>query len=426
VRFWKQRYVAIEPPRALPTDHARRAGMTGAGAVQWVHVDKALTERLRDVAREAGATLNMLVMAVYAAMMSQAVGSRSLVMGVPVRGRLLAEVEPVMGFFNNLLPAHLDVDAAQPLSAWVGRVKAELLDVFAHQDVPFERLVSEPEIARYAHRAGLYQTLFSFQDARERERRWGPLAHASVLVMQKGATEDFGLWLMEVPGGLEGGINYNADLFEARTAQLFRDRLIGLLERVAADPSVTVQALLVEPGDDATAFAGWIRERHATAAPPSPATAAAAIAMPQPEQRAAGAAAQDASGQAVIVVRSANSSAPTAGVAPAAARASLTATEQALAQIWSELLGLPAHEITARDNFFDLGGNSLLAMQAAQAIVERLGKRVPANAVVMDSLAQLALSVDAAQAAAPAVASAATATTSAGGLFKRLGSVLRR
>jgi len=426
VRFWKQRYVAIEPPRALPTDHARRAGMTGAGAVQWVHVDKALTERLRDVAREAGATLNMLVMAVYAAMMSQAVGSRSLVMGVPVRGRLLAEVEPVMGFFNNLLPAHLDVDAAQPLSAWVGRVKAELLDVFAHQDVPFERLVSEPEIARYAHRAGLYQTLFSFQDARERERRWGPLAHASVLVMQKGATEDFGLWLMEVPGGLEGGINYNADLFEARTAQLFRDRLIGLLERVAADPSVTVQALLVEPGDDATAFAGWIRERHATAAPPSPATAAAAIAMPQPEQRAAGAAAQDASGQAVIVVRSANSSAPTAGVAPAAARDSLTATEQALAQIWSELLGLPAHEITARDNFFDLGGNSLLAMQAAQAIVERLGKRVPANAVVMDSLAQLALSVDAAQAAAPAVASAATATTSAGGLFKRLGSVLRR
>ncbi|MFZ8332614.1 hypothetical protein ACO1L0_14645, partial [Staphylococcus aureus] len=83
--------------------------------------------------------------------------------------------------------------------------------------------------------------------------------HSSVLVMQKGATEDFGLWLMEVPGGLEGGINYNADVFDALTAQVFRERLLGLLRRVAQAPHLSVSALLAQPGADALAFAAWLQ-----------------------------------------------------------------------------------------------------------------------------------------------------------------------
>jgi amino acid adenylation domain-containing protein len=413
VQFWKRRYQGISVPRALPTDHPRRAGMTGAGAVEWVQVDKALTERLREIARDAGGTLNMLVMAVYAAMMGQALSSPSLVMGVPVRGRLLPEVESVMGFFNNLLPAHLQVDAALPLPAWIARVKAELLDVFAHQDVPFERLVIEPEIAQHAHRVGLYQTLFSFQDARERERRWGPLAHSSVLVMQKGATEDFGLWLMEVPAGLEGGINYNADLFDAATARLFRDRLVGLLRRVAEQPVQTVEALLAAPGHEVEAFAAWIR-RHADPAPPAVSPGPAPAAAPLP------------------VLAAPTAAAPQAPVAAQDAQS----VQQHLAQIWADLLGMPADEISGRDSFFDLGGNSLLAMQAAQEVHKQLGKRVPANAFVMESLAQLAQTVLASASVAPTADPAAVAPTTpapaavpaeeGGGLFKRLGSVLRR
>ncbi|MFX9699919.1 condensation domain-containing protein, partial [Acinetobacter baumannii] len=89
-----------------------------------------------------GLTLNMLVMGVYAALMSQAIGSDTIVLGVPVRGRLSTEVESVMGFFNNLLPVPLKLDTAQPLADWLQQVKRDMLDAFAHQDVPFERLVT--------------------------------------------------------------------------------------------------------------------------------------------------------------------------------------------------------------------------------------------------------------------------------------------
>ncbi len=347
VAHWKRRYAGIEAPRPMPTDRPRRAGMTGLGAVEWVHVDRPLTERLRQVALDQGATLNMLVLAVYAAMLSQAVGSPSLVVGVPVRGRLSSEVEAVMGFFNNLLPTHLMVQPSLTLADWLATVKRELLDAFANEDVPFERLATEPELAAHTQKAGLYQSLFSFQDARERERSWGPLSHAAVLVMQKGATEDLGLWLMEVPSGLEGGINYNADLFDLATAQLLRQRLMGLLQRVADAPRQTLAALLAQPGADTDAFMRWAQGRQAAAA-------TAPSAAPKP-------------------------SAPTA----------LSAAQRQLAVVWARLLGVDASQIGPEDNFFDLGGSSLLVMEAVAASARELGIQVDPRRYVFESLAQL-------------------------------------
>ncbi|MCA3181728.1 MAG: amino acid adenylation domain-containing protein [Burkholderiaceae bacterium] len=352
---WKRRYSDVGGLRALPTDRPRQSGMSGTGAVEWVRMDRELTERLRTVALAAGGTLNMLVMAVYAAMIGHAVGSRSLVLGMPVRGRASGQLEHVMGFFNNLLPVPLVVEPERTVGEWVGTVKARLLDAMSDQEVPFERIAAEPGIAAAASGAGLYQSLFSFQDARERERRWGPLSHSSVLVMQKGATEDLALWLMEVPGGLEGGINYNADLFDASTAAIFRERIVGLLRRVAASPERSVRALLDEPGTDADAFVGWIDARRAGAGAPSG------------------------------VVRKDADEAP---LAPTALR---------LRALWATLVGVPEGTISTGDNFFDLGGNSLLAMRAIETMERELGRRVEPRRYLFESLAQIATAYDAAQ-----------------------------
>jgi non-ribosomal peptide synthetase component F len=251
-----------------------------------------------------------------------------------------------MGFFNNLLPAHFDIDSSLPLPDWLQVVKRELLAALAHQDVPFERLAREPELAAHAQRAGLYQCLYSFQDARERERRWGPLEHSSVLVMQKGATEDLSLWLMEVPDGLEGGFNYNADLFDASTARLFRQRLLALLRRAVEQPTSTLAELLDAPGDDRTAFAAWVQARQG-AGHPAPAVRAPA--------------------------------------------APLSAEQARLAALWARLLGIAEDQVAAEDNFFDLGGSSLLVMEAAALAERELGLRVDPRRFVIESLRQLAV-----------------------------------
>src|SRR5207344_2553936 len=154
--------------------------------------------------------------------------------------RVQAELEPVMGFFNNLLPVQLGVQGGCKVVDFIRDIKQELLEVFSHQDVPFERLAVEPEVASRTQRVGLYQALFSFQDARDRTRQWGGLKQQGILIFQKGATEDLGLWLMEVPSGIEGGFTYNADLYTAETAAAFRERFIELVQRLAANPSMSV------------------------------------------------------------------------------------------------------------------------------------------------------------------------------------------
>jgi non-ribosomal peptide synthetase component F len=293
-------------------------------------------------------------MAAYSAMLTEALGGDVMVLGIPVRGRLVSEVETVMGFFNNLLPVPVRVQPDIQFKEWVQVVKRELLEAFANQDVPFERLMEVPEVARHAGAAGLYQSLFSFQDARDRERRWGPLSHSSVLVMQKGATEDFGLWLMEVPGGLEGGVNYNADLFEPATAALFRERLLAILRRVSASPGLSVQELIDAQGEDRSAFSAWIQTARARTADLSTASRTAAgaeTALP-----------------------------PSSDLDESAAK---------LAEIWSSLLGIDPQQIRADDNFFDLGGNSLLAMQAVALMEKELGQVIDPRRYVHETLAQL-------------------------------------
>jgi acyl carrier protein len=263
-----------------------------------------------------------------------------------------------MGFFNNMLPVHLRVNDSQSLGDWVRGVKAELLEVFANQDVPFERLAGEPEFASYSQKSGFYQGLFSFQDARDRERDWGGLAQENLPIMQGGATEDLGLWLMEGPAGLTGGINFNSDLFTRDTAQLFRDRFMALLRDAVARPQATIRELLDAACEEQRRFRAWREAKlaaPAAAAPSAPATPA------------------------------------TTGTA--------SAHETALAGIWSNLLGVDAAQIGATDNFFDLGGNSLLVMQAVEAMDQKLGLKVDPRRYVYESLRQLAAGAGASNAA---------------------------
>jgi amino acid adenylation domain-containing protein len=384
VAYWRQRFRSIDTPGALPTDRPRRPSMTGEGASEWMHVDRTLTERLRRVAQDNGATLNMLVMAMYVAMIGQATSSRSTVIGVPVRGRQMPEVESVMGFFNNLLPVHFQPKPEASLSAWLAVVKSALLDAFAHQDVPFELLAGEPEIAK--HTTQLYQTLFSFQDARERLRQWGPLQQSVVLAMQKGATQDLGIWIMEVPDGLEGVINYNAELFEARTACLFRDRLVGLLLRVANTPDATLDALLAAPAPDTDAFNRWIEARRSL----------------HPAES------------------------PSRNTAPTADAGSLPGSQLRLAKVWADLIGIDVSDIGPHDNFFDLGGNSMLAIKALLIFERDFGLRIEPARMVRETLSQIAATpaTKARSSAEPAAQTQAADAPAAGplaSLWQRLG-----
>ena len=375
---WSARMMQAEAPKALGTDRPRSAGMSGSGATEWIRIDTATTERLREVARSADLTLNMLTLGLYGLLVADVAASPSTVIATPVRARTVSEVENVMGFFNNLLPLQLTVRREQPVMDAMRVVKDELIDAMNLQDVPFERLAMEPQMRERSAKAGIYQALFSFQDARDRDRQWGPLSQSGILIFQNGATQDMGLWLMDVPHGLEGGVTYNADIYTEQTAKAFLARYLELIRRLLTDPQQTVGALLDLTGSTAAEGLAHLAASAATVAPRT---------VPQAEHEAR----------------------------------TLTPTEAELTAIWAELLSLSPEDVRLQDNFFDLGGDSLSAMQVIAQMHAKIGKRIQIRALIFESLQQIALQYDNATAMfEPAGAGAKTAQANKPGLLRRL------
>jgi amino acid adenylation domain-containing protein len=254
--YWQNRLANAQETRALPTDHPRRPGMSGVGRTEWIRVPKDATDAMHNVARQADATLNMALLALYYVLLSGMTGERHLVVGTPVRARNQTEVEAVMGYFNNLLPLHISVDPSQRFIDFVRQVKDAAIESFGHPDVPLEYLQRELR-SGHGNGAVLYQALFSFQDARQRIVDWGGLHHEQILLFQSGATEDLGLWFLENTKGLLGGVTYNADILQAATARLQRDRYLSLMARVSADPQQTIDALIAANDDELSQLKQW-------------------------------------------------------------------------------------------------------------------------------------------------------------------------
>jgi amino acid adenylation domain-containing protein len=353
LRYWNERFAKAPAPKAPRTDMPRRAGMSGQGGTHRIDIDKALAERLREVARTHDVTLNMLTLGVYTLMMSSVIDTRAIVIATPVRGREAPETESVMGFFNNILPLSFQVDRSLHFGAFMRYLKQELLSIMNYQQVPFERLATEPVFVERAQGVGLYQALFSFQDARERPAGIGNLQDRQMHLLQQGATDDLGLWLMDKPAGLEGAVTYNADIYKHETGAAFKERFVELLQIVAQRPDDTVEAIVAPM---ASVSAAYLEHLAAT---------------DTPEQAAA-----------ANSVQAARQAQPQTLLLPEQAR---------LAQVWASALGIDVNELRTSDNFFDLGGDSLLAMRVIQQAEQALGFRVEPRRYVFESLGQLAV-----------------------------------
>jgi amino acid adenylation domain-containing protein len=338
--FWRQRLAPMEHVRQLPTDLPRSPGMSGAGRTEWIRVDKATTDALHAVAAAADATLNMTLLALYYVLLGGIAGQRQLVVGTPVRGRNHTEVESVMGYFNNLLPLHVTVAPKLAFLDFVGHVKRTAIDIFGHPDVPLEYLQRE---MKPGHAAVPYQALFSFQDGRARSADWGGLQHEQILLFQSGATEDLGMWFLEGVQGMVGGVTYNADLFKSDTARQLRDRYLTLIAGVIANPRQNIAALEQLMG-------GAIFATPAVSAP-------------------------------AMTVRDA----PCAPMSQAEAR---------LAGLWCELLGIT--DVQVHDNFFDVGGHSLLAVDMAARVRQDSGVTLNLLDIANGTLGMLAAELAAA------------------------------
>ena len=348
VAFWRERLERTKVVRPPSADMPRRAGKSGYGGTHWIEIDLQSTQQLREIARGMNVTLSMLTFGIYALTIAHATGNDFIVIANPVRGRQQPETEDVMGFFNNVLPVALTIDLTLSLPDFMRCVKQELLSMMNNQQLPFERLITEASPAGQARTSGPYQAMFSFQDARERSRAVGSLATSQIHLMQQGATDDLGLWLMDKAKGLEGALNYNADVYLRETGAHLRERYLELLRRVLPAPLSTL-GQLASPEDSPSA--AYLRK---------------------------------------LAARENTTTVVTPNLAIEVQRSALDPDSLALARIWAAVIGIDVSDIHEDDNFFELGGDSLLMLNAVQQANSAFGHRVEPRRYLFESLGQLA------------------------------------
>jgi non-ribosomal peptide synthetase component F/acyl carrier protein len=259
VQYWKDQYAEGGAPREPFADQLRESGSGGVGDTAWIKIDAVQAERIRELAKKTGTTLSIVAMSAFTALMSQWLADRRPVIGLPVRGRPMTEIENVMGFFNNMLPMRMPVDMALSGIDWIRSVRQTLLQGYANQDVPFELVAQELDVGRRGAPARLYHVMFTFQDVRQRPTHWGPLAHSRVPVDLKGVTEDINLWLVDAQDGVSGGVRFDTDVYLPQTGAALRDRFIALIDGLVRSPDASLSSLLAPTAAEIEQLQAWAR-----------------------------------------------------------------------------------------------------------------------------------------------------------------------
>ncbi|MFP2912519.1 condensation domain-containing protein [Pyxidicoccus sp. 3LFB2] len=233
---WWREVLADVPVLRLPTDRPRPPVQTYPGARLPVSVPRKLAEALAAVGRREGATPFMVLMAAWQSLMHAYSGQEDFAVGTPVAGRNRPEVEPLIGCFINSIALRADLSGDPTFRELLGRVRRSALGGFAHQEVPFEKLVDALHVARDLSHTPIFQTMLVLHNTPAPE-----LSLAGVLIRSRlvhtGATKlDLTLDLVETREGLTGGIEYNTDLFDADTISRLSGHLLRLLEEVATAP----------------------------------------------------------------------------------------------------------------------------------------------------------------------------------------------
>jgi amino acid adenylation domain-containing protein/non-ribosomal peptide synthase protein (TIGR01720 family) len=233
--YWRRQLAAV-PALELPTDRPRPAVQTRNGAVLEFEIPAAVTARLKDLGRRHDATLFMTLMAGCQLLFHRWSGQDDVAVGTVVSGRERAELENIVGVFVNTLVLRSRLTGQRTFGEYLDGVRRTVLDAFAHQDVPFERVVDEVRPVRDTSRSPLFQAMVVLQNVGDRLPELPGLTAAELMPPVVTTGFDISVDFAERAGRIAGMVQYNTDLFDGATIERMTDHLLVLLAAAAADP----------------------------------------------------------------------------------------------------------------------------------------------------------------------------------------------
>lgn len=256
--YWKEKLQAPRAMLAVPLDRQRPPEPTFVGAQHRFALGAELTRELRRVGREHGATMFMVLLSGFKALLHRYTGETDVIVGTAIAGRNRPEVEPLIGFFVNTLALRSSVAPSDSFADLLRRVRQSALDAYANQDVPFEKVVAAVQPARDLQHSPLFQVMFSLENTPAGEFCLPGLTMEGIDAGTATAKFDLSVEMREAGGEIVCTIEYGSDLFERSTIEQLARHLETLLRSAASDPGQAISALAMMGDEERSQVTrGW-------------------------------------------------------------------------------------------------------------------------------------------------------------------------
>ncbi|WKB55582.1 amino acid adenylation domain-containing protein [Eleftheria terrae] len=243
--FWRQQLATAPALSTLPTDRPRPAVQDYRGQSLPVEFSPELSAALKALSQRHGTTLYMTLLAAWGALVARLAGQDEVVIGTPVANRTRVEVEPLIGFFVNILALRLDFSDRPSVAQLLAQVREQVLQAQGHQDLPFEQVVEALKPERTLAHNPIFQLTFAWQNTPDDGLDLGGLNLQGLPARagQHVAQYDVTLELQETRDRIVGTLNFATALFEAATMQRHVGYLEALLRGMVQDEAQAVDAI---------------------------------------------------------------------------------------------------------------------------------------------------------------------------------------
>jgi acyl carrier protein len=359
--YWRETLAGAPTLHNLVCDRERPEQPTYSGATETLRLDADLITDLREFARNHRATFFMLLTATFQVLLSKFSGQLDIVIGIPALGRTLVETEPLIGFFVNTIVLRSSLGDNPNFIEILSRVREGLLDAMAHQDVPFDLLVDEIGVPRTLNHNPIFQIMFATFRAAVQARDFGPLIATPYVVKTYTSRFDLSVNVIEGFGGTWWlHAEYSTDLFDRARIITMLQAYKKILKSILTNYDQRLSDLCSSPSLD-----------------PLPTIAnKPTISKGGPEPI------NDARMRPGAIETARRQNAAPASCARTQDALRLDSFERKLTEIWQTFLNVSP--INLDDDFFELGGNSLIAITLIVEVNRSFDKRIPVSSLFLD------------------------------------------
>ena len=241
-RYWQQQLQNL-PILEIPTDYARPAFRNYAGRTYTLLMPRAMRTAVHDFAKQANATVYMVLLAVFEVMLYRYTGQSDFAIGTPIAGRTQEALEELIGFFINTLVIRARIAPMSNFETLLDSVRTDTLAAYGHQEMPFEQLVEMLQPDRNDGHTPLFQVLFALQNTPIPDVEQGDLSIKPILTETHTAKFDLSLFVEENEDGLTTVWEYSTELFEASTIAQMAMHYQILLRRILVNPQSVVDTI---------------------------------------------------------------------------------------------------------------------------------------------------------------------------------------